>query len=373
MTEEGSLVGDRYRLIERIGSGAVADVWRACDERLTRDVAIKMFRGDAGEDLGDAQEEVRLLAGLDHPNLVGIFDAGTEGELSYVVMRLVTGVSLADRLRTEDKLDSLETARIGAEIAAALGYIHEQGLIHRDVKPHNVLVGEDGRVALADFGIARLIDSPRRTMTGQVLGTPAYLAPEQVSGAAITPAVDIYALGLVLLECLTGRREFPGTAMESAMARISRDPEVPADLPGPWFSLVVAMTARDPVLRPGAAEVEQRLRDIAAGTAATMVVPAPTAVTQVVPPPPPGDRTAVLTSAVPPAATDVAPVAAPRRSRLGAGILATVLLLVVAAAVVVAVVVHQREQVHNYFTPGQPPTQVQPLEGDLQRLETAVR
>src|SRR5581483_9349320 len=122
-----------------------------------------------------------------------------------------------------------------------------------------------------------------------------------------------------------------------------------------WFSLLVSMTARDPAMRPRAPEVEQRLRDIAAGTAATMLSPAPTAVTQVVPPPPPADRTAVLTSAVPPAATDVAPVDVPRRSRLGVGILLTVVLLIVAAVVAVALVVHQRQQVHNYFTPGQPP------------------
>src|SRR4029079_10827034 len=123
------------------------------------------------------------------------------------------------------------SARYGAALADALAYVHERGFVHRDVKPANVLSSEDGRVHLADFGIARLVDSAHQTKTGDVLGTPAYFAPEQVAGETVGPPTDIYALGIVLFECLTGRRPYEGTAVEVAMARVARDPEIPSDLP----------------------------------------------------------------------------------------------------------------------------------------------
>ena len=154
-------------------------------------------------------------------------------------MQLIEGDTLADELR---RARSAPSARRGTAQPWPMpfAYVHAQGFVHRDVKPANVLIAADGRVHLADFGIARLVDSAHVTRTGDVLGTPAYFAPEQVSGGAVGPAADVYALGLMLLECLTGKRAFEGTAMEVAMARMNRDPEIPASLPASWHDLLRA-------------------------------------------------------------------------------------------------------------------------------------
>src|SRR3954454_6851561 len=250
------LLDGRYRLGERLGGGAVADVFKAVDERLQRPVAVKVFRGDAAQQLQRHDAEMRTLAALDHPSLVTVFDAGTDGESQqpYLVMQLIEGPTLGEELRS-GSLTTERSAQYGAALADALGYVHEPGLVHRDVKPANVLITEDGRVHLADFGIARLVDSAHQTRTGDVLGTPAYFAPEQVAGEAVGPAADIYALGIVLIECLSGKRPYEGTAMEVAMARLARPPEIPAGLSGDWAALLTAMTRRVPAERPGAVQV----------------------------------------------------------------------------------------------------------------------
>src|SRR5205823_4403033 len=144
---------------------------------------------------------------------------------------------------------------LGAQIGNALAYVHGHGTIHRDIKPANILIDREGQPKITDFGIARLVDSARRTATGVTVGTAAYLSPEQVTGAEVGPACDVYSLGLVLLECLTGRREYPGTGAEAALARLHRPPEIPASLPRPWPGLLAAMTDSDPSRRPAAAEV----------------------------------------------------------------------------------------------------------------------
>src|SRR4051794_11106988 len=257
--DDERLLDGRYRLGDRLGSGAVAEVFRAIDERLARPVAVKLFRGDAAEQLQRHEAEMRTLASLDHPNLVTVYDAGTAedtvaGGQPYLVMQLVDGHTLADELR-DGPLPAQRVVRYAEALADALGYVHAQGFVHRDVKPANVLVADDGRVHLADFGIARLVDAAHVTRTGEVLGTPAYFAPEQVSGEVVGPAADIYSLGVVLLECVTGVRAFEGTAIEVAMARLARDPDVPDRLPAPWQQLLRAMTARDPAHRPTAPQV----------------------------------------------------------------------------------------------------------------------
>src|SRR3954467_12611857 len=254
------LLDGRYRLGERLGGGAAADVFKAVDERLQRPVAIKVFRGDAAQQLQRHDAEMRTLAALDHPSLVTVFDAGTDGESQqpYLVMQLIEGPTLGEELRS-GSLTTERSAQYGAALADALGYVHERGLVHRDVKPANVLISEDGRVHLADFGIARLVDSAHETRTGDVLGTPAYFAPEQVAGETVGPTADVYALGVVLFECVTGRRPFEGTAVEVAMARLARSPEIPTDLPADWQTLLTAMTVRDPAARPGVAEVAAAL------------------------------------------------------------------------------------------------------------------
>jgi serine/threonine protein kinase len=179
-------------------------------------------------------------------------------------MELVEGQDLRSRIRHSPvPLDEL--AVIGAGLADALAYVHSLGIIHRDVKPANVLLvqvrpGEPVRPKLTDFGIARIIDGTRLTATGTMVGTAAYLSPEQARGADIGPASDIYSLGLVLLECIKGSVEYPGSAVESAVARLHRAPVIPGDVPAEWAELIRAMTALDPLDRPAAAELEAALR-----------------------------------------------------------------------------------------------------------------
>ncbi|MDO9496581.1 MAG: serine/threonine-protein kinase, partial [Nocardioides sp.] len=188
-----------------------------------------------------------------------------------LVMELVEGPTLSAHAQAGPVAPD-EVASIGAQLADALAYAHAQGIVHRDVKPGNVLLGANGRVKLADFGIARLIgDTVRHTKTGTAIGTAAYLSPEQVLGEEITPAADVYSLGLVLLEVLTSERAFPGSPTESALARLNRDPDLPETLPEPWRRLLGAMTTRDPAARPGADAVARELRALdGAGTTAVM-------------------------------------------------------------------------------------------------------
>ncbi|MFC8503532.1 serine/threonine-protein kinase [Pedococcus sp. NPDC057267] len=265
----GDVVGGRYRVDRLVGQGGMAWVYAATDEVLGREVAIKVFVvSEVGEDFAGAHE-TRLLASLNHPGLVTVFDAGAEQErgISYLVMELVVGASLASYLRSNGVLGVAQVAAIGAPLAGALAYVHERGLIHRDVKPGNVLLAlsDDGRVIadsakLADFGIARFADATRHTMTGTTLGTAPYLSPEQVRGARLGPASDIYSLGLVLLEALTGEVAYPGSAVESAVARLHRGPDIPEYLGGAWVELLSAMTADEPSARPSAAAVGETLR-----------------------------------------------------------------------------------------------------------------
>ncbi len=268
----GTLVADRYLVQGRLARGGMAEVFAAHDQRLARDVALKVLRGAAGTDRARFDAEVRLLASLQHPHLVRVFDAGVQGDDPFLVLELAEGPNLAQLLAAgplpEDRRRSL-----GRDVAAALAHVHAAGVVHRDVKPANVLTGADGRWLLADFGIARLVDATRLTATGAAVGTPAYLAPEQLTGEAATSAVDVYALGLTLLEAVTGRRAFPGDGPEAAMARLTQDPDVSA-APAEWQGLLVAMTARDPAARPSAAEVARRLGDDV-GAAPTEPLPLP--------------------------------------------------------------------------------------------------
>ncbi|MEK6309426.1 MAG: protein kinase [Curtobacterium sp.] len=261
---EERVFGGRYRVTGTLGHGGMASVYRAVDEMLGREVAVKVFRigpVDHGE-RARAEAEIQVLASLRSPALVTLYDAAlddVDGD-SYLIMELVPGSDLATRLR-EGPLDTVTSARVGAQIAEGLAAAHAQGVVHRDVKPANVLLESDGtHVKLADFGIALLRDSARVTGTGTVMGTAAYIAPEQVMGQPITGKADVYALGLVLLETLSGKRPFPGSAVESATARLARSPEIDQHLPTAWRTLLHVMTATDPGERPTAAEAAERLR-----------------------------------------------------------------------------------------------------------------
>lgn len=262
----GARVAGRYELLEAIGAGGAGTVYRARDHVLGRDVAMKVFRGEAlvTDDLIRQEREIRLLSGLEHPGLISVHDAGKQNfdgmVQRFIVMELVDDATLEQRMANAP-LPPLEVAAIGAHIADALAYVHSKGIVHRDVKPGNILINDTSssgfrRTAkLGDFGIAQYVQATRLTSDGTVLGTAGYLSPEQVSGGAVGVSSDVYSLGLVLLEALTGVFEYPGTPVESAVARTSRDPRVPEELPEEWRLLLTAMTSRDPADRPTASEV----------------------------------------------------------------------------------------------------------------------
>lgn len=335
------LIGGRYRPERLLGRGGSAEVWCCTDEALDRQVALKLVTSSGGEDANRVGDEARLLARLSHPGLVPVYDAGTdETGRPWVVMELVDGETLSDAIR-RGPMPSDRVAEIGARLADALGYVHGEALIHRDVKPANVLLGNDGRVRLTDFGIARLVDAAKVTATGLTVGTASYLSPEQVTAEPVGTAADVYSLGLVLLECLTGQREYPGSAVEVALARLSRPPVVPPDLPDGWVGLLSAMTDRDPAQRPTSSQVATDLHAIVAGGQATTAIAMPTPVearTQLI------DRTQLLAASVPatppsprepPVRRQPVPSAAERAPRnnwaLAIGILLALGVLVVAA------------------------------------------
>ncbi|MDO9396780.1 MAG: protein kinase, partial [Herbiconiux sp.] len=257
----GELLDGRYLLDSRIGVGGMGVVYRARDETLGRTVAVKVFR-DSASDAARTTSETRLLAGLNHASLVTLFDARLgDGRANYLVMEYVEGPTLRERI-LQGPLPRAEVAAMARDLAEALHVVHGAGVVHRDIKPSNVLLrrahvpGAHYRAKLADFGIAYLIDSTRLTTPGTLVGTAAYLSPEQVRGAEPAPASDVYALGLLLIEALTGSRAFPQTGShEAALARLSNDPEVPGDHGYAWRSLLTAMTARDPADRPTALEI----------------------------------------------------------------------------------------------------------------------
>lgn len=256
------ILGGRYELAELVGSGGMADVFRAADNVLGRSVAVKVLRSDGGgaEERERFTTEAHTLATLNHPGLVTLFDAGIDAEHPYLVMEYVEGASLAQLIREGGPLDPALTAALVGQVADALAYAHRQGVVHRDVKPGNILVAEEQRALLTDFGIARLlVAGAHHTRTGETIGSPAYLSPEQVSGEPLTEAVDVYSLGLVLLEALTGRRAYPGTPLEAAVARLSAAPAIPTSLNADWRELLSRMTRRDPAERPTAVEVAATL------------------------------------------------------------------------------------------------------------------
>ncbi len=287
--DAGQVVAGRYRLGPLLGRGGVADVHRASDDLLGREVAVKLVRSEQPDPaaLERFAAEMRTHAGLSHPNLVTVLDAGTAGARPFLVMELVEGRTMA--VTAGDPWTTPVVARVGAEIASGLAHVHERGVVHRDLKPANVLIGDNGRVALSDFGIARLMEVDHgHTATGFTIGTAAYFAPEQVTGSTVTPAADVYSLALVLLEALTGERVYPGPPTQAAPARLQRPPRLPDGLPQELSDLLRRMTATEPEDRPGAVEVAEVLRqlggapDSSSGTA-TPRPAVPTDATRVMP------------------------------------------------------------------------------------------
>ena len=254
-------LAERYEVGPVIGRGVGSSVFRAHDTLLGRDAAVKTFRVETD---ARARRELGLLAMMDHPGLVPVYDVEEHAGRAFVVMALLDGGSLADRLGEHGAesggLALTDALRTAGTVAGALDHIHRAGVLHRDVTPANVLYDDDGRAHLSDFGVAFVADAPRITDTGLTVGAAPYLAPEQVRGEPAGAPADVYALGLVLIEALTGRRAFPGDPLSSAQARLDREPTVPAGLPRSVADLIAAMTRDDPGARPDAASASVGLR-----------------------------------------------------------------------------------------------------------------
>ena len=259
MTPDTDVVlGGRYQLTRRIAGGGMGEVWEATDEVLDRRVAVKILRREYADDatfLERFRAEARHAASLSHPGIAAVFDYGEDDGSPFIVMELVEGKSLADVLVHEGKLSPERTLGIVAQAAYALQAAHDGGVIHRDVKPGNLHVTADGTVKVTDFGIARATNAVPLTRTGAIMGTAYYISPEQASGRPVTPASDLYSLGVVAYECLSGRRPFAGhTPVTVALAQVSEDPPaLPDGVPEPVAALVMRMLAKDPDDRPASA------------------------------------------------------------------------------------------------------------------------
>jgi serine/threonine-protein kinase len=291
------LLGGRFVLEREIGAGGMARVFLGRDEVLERPVAVKILNpGHGSTDIGARfRREGRTAARLAHPNVVQVYDAGEgefEGrEVSYIVMEYVPGGDLKRLLDQKGPLANDELARLGADVSSGLTHAHANGVIHRDIKPHNILIDAYGRPKLSDFGIARAVDASYATRTGSYLGTALYSAPEQLRGEQVTPKSDVYSLGIAFYQAAVGQAPFTGTPIEVANQHVSREPTVPkvlgANLSDEVEALILDCVKKNPDLRPTAQQVHERLQE--------EVRPARNARAYAVPPisepPPPAERT----------------------------------------------------------------------------------
>jgi len=247
------VIAARYRLDARLGAGSTSEVWAASDLELDRRVALKLLARDA--DPVRFRREARAIAALSHPSICTLYDFGETRGRPFIVLEYLAGGSLDDRIPRGRPLPDEDAERIARELAAGLAHAHERGVVHRDLKPANVLFDGGGRAKLADFGIAQLEDAPSLTSAGTVLGTAAYIAPEQVAGLPATPATDVYSFGVVLFRMLTGRLPFEA-ADAVTLASMHRDRPAPLvtdfrpDAPARLESLTFAALAKSPADRP---------------------------------------------------------------------------------------------------------------------------
>jgi serine/threonine-protein kinase len=260
------LLADRYRLVERIAAGGMGEVWRGHDETLQRDVAIKVLLAASSQDEGFVERfraEARLSSQLAHPNVGTVHDFGEQDGQAFLVMELMTGEPLSTLINERAPMPPAEVTEILHQTALALQAAHDAGVVHRDVKPANIVVDADGYAKLTDFGIARALNEAPLTQTGEVLGTPHYLAPEQAKGEQAGPLSDVYALAVVGYEMLTGERPFSGESMvATALAHVSQPaPQLSHDIGEPLRTTVMAALAKNPAQRPqSAAEFAEALR-----------------------------------------------------------------------------------------------------------------
>jgi hypothetical protein len=334
IVKPGDVIIDRYRLDEPVASGGMAHVWSATDLVLARSVAIKLIAPSLRAEPGFAQRfqaEARTLASLRHPGIVDIYDYGQatlpDGEVAYLVMELVGGVPLSERLAREGRLGADETMSIVAYAADALEAAHAAGVVHRDVKPGNLLLRPDGTVTVVDFGVAVAAGVTRLTRPDEVLGTALYMAPEQVSKQDTSAHIDVYALGVVAYECLAGAPPFTGdTALAVAMRHVEEDaPPLPSDVPAAARAVVARAMAKDPERRfPSAAALAAAAR--AAGAAPTEIIAVPPGLDEAT-----AGRPAVRPAGPPPAAGQ----APPRPRRRAWWVVAAAVVVAVAAAIAI--------------------------------------
>jgi eukaryotic-like serine/threonine-protein kinase len=264
----GTLLSTRYELQALIGNGGMGEVWRASDTLLSRPVAVKLLHARHMADETSRMRfrtEGRITAVLSHPGIAQVYDYGEQGDHAYLVMELVPGESLSGILeRNTGGLEPTTVLDIIDQVARALGAAHARGVVHRDLKPGNLLVTEDGSVKLTDFGIARGNESLGLTQTGMVMGTAQYISPEQASGQAATPASDLYSLGVVAYECLVGAPPFHAESpVALALAHVRETPPpLPERVPTPLRTLVDELLSKDPAQRPGSTtELVQRIQE----------------------------------------------------------------------------------------------------------------
>ena len=229
----GKLLDNRYELLEVIGRGGMAMVYKAQDHRLNRSVAVKILRSDLAEDAEFRRrfrDESQAVAMLSHPNIVSVYDV-SRGEIEYIVMELIDGITLKQYMERRGKLNWRESLHFITQIMRGLSHAHSRGIVHRDIKPHNVMILRDGSVKIADFGIARLESSAQPTMTQQALGSVHYISPEQAKGDRTDARSDIYSAGVVLYEMLTNRLPFEGdSAVSVAIQHLSSVPLSPCEI-----------------------------------------------------------------------------------------------------------------------------------------------
>jgi hypothetical protein len=307
----GLTFGGRYELQSRIAIGGMGEVWQSIDLVIGRTVAIKILKDEYLGDPGFLERfraEARHAALVNHEGIANVFDYGEEDGSAFLVMELVPGEALSTILEREHTLPADKVLDIVAQTAAALHAAHAAGLVHRDIKPGNLLITPEGRVKITDFGIARIADQVPLTATGQVMGTVQYLSPEQASGRSASPTTDIYSLGIVAYESLAGRRPFTGESQVAiAMAQINEQPPpLPDTVSEPVRNLVISCLAKNPADRPASAAhlaraaIALRRGDVAAATASVPAVMAgitPTAATRMMPGPGSDSTTMLMPSA----------------------------------------------------------------------------
>jgi serine/threonine-protein kinase len=312
---EATVINDRYEMHKRIGRGGMADVFLARDLLLDRQVAVKVLFPEFAIDPNFVERfrrEAQAAANLSHPNIVNVYDWGKYSGTYFITMEYVQGRTLAEILRTNRQLTAKQAAEIASEVAAALGFAHEAGLAHRDIKPANILIGSNGQVKVADFGIARAMNAPTEsnlTQAGAVMGTASYFSPEQAQGAQPDPRSDLYSLGIVMYEMVAGRPPFTGENPVSIAYKQVHDPPQPlnqivADIPRPFEAIIAKLLAKDPKLRyPSAHALRDDLRRFRNGEQVQALVSAVA-----------GSQTRTTATAATAAATTVATAPQPNRT-----------------------------------------------------------